>query len=67
MRIFIHGTDKGHAMLSVLVFIIVLSTIIISLAPRITLIKQYAFIYKAEILRNIEQSNMEILNQYDFH
>ena len=67
MRTFIHGTDKGHAILTVLILIIVLSTIFISLVPRIAMIKQNSLAYKAEVLRNIEQSNREILNLYDFH
>ena len=67
MRIFIHGTDKGNAVLTALVLIIILSTIFVSLVPRIIAIKQFAHEYKTQVLHSIEQSNREILNLYDFH
>ena len=67
MRILILGTDKGHAMLTVLVLIIVLSTIFICLVPRIITIKQYALLYKTQVLQSIEQSNTEILYLYDLY
>ena len=65
MRIFIRGTDKGNAMLTALVLIIVLSTIFISLVPRISGVKQYAAEYKAKTILSIEQYNKEVMNQYD--
>ena len=67
MRIFIHGTDRGNAVLSVLVLIIILSTIFISLVPRITALKQFAHEYKLKTIRGIEQSNKEIMERYDFN
>ena len=67
MRTFIHGTDKGNAMLTTLILIIILSAISISLAARIITTKQFAQSYKAQILHSIEQSNKEILNPYDFY
>jgi hypothetical protein len=62
---FIHGTDKGNAVLIAMVLIMVLSGIAISLVPRIGSIKRFAHAYKAEVIRGIEQSNREILGSYD--
>ena len=67
MQISIHGTDKGNAMLTAIVLIIILSTIIISLVPRVITLKQFTHEYKIEVLRSIEQSNREIMNLYDFY
>ena len=67
MRIFIHGTDKGNAVMIALVLILVLSTIFITLVPRINAIKQSARKYKAQVILTIEQSNKEIINLYDLH
>ena len=67
MRIFIHGTDKGNAVLTALILIIILSTIFMSLIPRIITTKRFALEYKVQVIRNIEQSNEEILNLYDFY
>jgi len=65
MRTFIHGTDKGNAVLTALVLIAVLSTILVSLIPRITSSKRYAQEYKKQVLEAIERSNKEVLNIYD--
>jgi hypothetical protein len=67
MPIFIHGTDKGNAMVTSLVLIILLSTIFLSLVPRITAISQYTHEYKSQVLQSIEQSNREALILYDFY
>jgi competence protein ComGC len=67
MQTFIHGTSKGNAMLAALIMIMVLSTIFISLVPRIIATKRYAREYKAQVIHAIEQSNMEAMNLYDFY
>ena len=65
MRIFTHGTDKGNAVLTALIFITVLSTLFITLVPRITAVTRFAREYKAQVLYNIEQSNREAMDLYD--
>ena len=67
MRKLIRGTDKGNAVLFSLVLVIILSSVFISFIPRINATKQYAREYKANVIREIEQSNREIMNQYDLH
>jgi len=67
MRIFVHGTDKGSALLSALVLIIILSTLAISFIPRISATKQYARTYKWQVINRIERENREILDTYDLH
>ena len=67
MRIFIHGTDKGNAVLIVLIFIMVFSVIFISLTHRITATNRFAREYKAHIILDIEKSNREIVNLYDLY
>ena len=67
MRIFFRGNDKGNAVVTALVFIMVPSTICVSVIPRIISIKQYAGEYKAKVIRGIEKSNREVTDNYDFN
>jgi len=65
---FIRGTDKGNAIITVLVLIMILSFITLSFIPRIITTKQFAHKYKTSIIRNIEISNreiMEIMRNYE--
>jgi len=64
---FIHGTDRGNAVLTALILIMVLSTVFMSLVPRIVAMKKYAGEYKANVIGNIEQSNREIMSRYDLN
>ena len=64
---FFHGNDRGTAMLTALVLIIVLSTVFISFTGRIVAARRYAGDYKDSVIRKIEQSNKEIMNQYDLN
>ena len=64
---FIHGTDRGNAVLAALILIIVLSTVFMSLVPRITAMKKFAGEYKANVIGNIEHSNREIMSRYDLY
>jgi hypothetical protein len=63
---FILGTDRGNAVITVLVLIMILSSITLSLIPRILSTRQFAHKYKASVVHNIELSNMEIIADYEF-
>ena len=67
MRISIRGTDRGNAVLTALILIMVLSSVFISLVFRIDAVKRYTHEYKTDVIRNIEQSNREIVNRYDLY
>lgn len=67
MRISIRGTDRGNAVLASLVLIIVLSSVFMALAFRISSLKRYAGEYKYGVIRNIEESNRELLKKYDLY
>jgi hypothetical protein len=62
---FIRGTDKGNAVITALVLIMVLSSVTLSLIPRILSTKQFALKYKAIVIHNIELSNKEIMKNYE--
>jgi type II secretory pathway component PulK len=62
---FIRGTDRGNAVITVLILIMVLSSVTLSLIPRILSTRQFAHKYKASVVRNIELSNMEIIANYE--
>jgi len=64
---FILGTDRGNAVITVLVLIMVLSSVTLSLIPRILSTKQFARNYKATVVHSIELSNMEIIADYEFY
>ena len=64
---FIHGTDRGNAVLVALILIIVLSTVFMSLVPRIITMKKFSAEYKANVIGNIDHSNKEIMSRYDLH
>jgi len=62
---FIRGTDRGNAVITVLVLIMVLSSVTLSLIPRILSTRQFTNKYKASVVHNIELSNMEIMANYE--
>jgi len=62
---FIRGTDRGNAVITVLVLIMILSSVTLSLIPRILSTKQFIHKYKASVVHNIELSNMEIITNYE--
>jgi hypothetical protein len=64
---FIRGTDKGNAVITALVLIIVLSLTTLSLLPRIMSTKQFAQKYKANTINKIELLNREIIDNYEFN
>jgi competence protein ComGC len=64
---FIRGTDRGNAVITALVLIMVLSLVVLSFVPRIMTTKQFAYKYKANVIRNIELLNREIIRNYDFN
>jgi competence protein ComGC len=64
---FIRGTDKGNAVITALVLIMILSFLSLAFIPRIMSTKQFARNYKASVIRNIELSNMEIMSNYEFN
>jgi hypothetical protein len=59
MRTFIHGTDRGSAVMAALILIFLLSFVFITFTARISALKRYADEYKASTIRRIEQSNGE--------
>jgi len=62
---FIRGTDRGNAVITVLVLIMVLSSVTLSLIPQILSTRQFAHKYKAAVVHNIELSNTEIMANYE--
>ena len=67
MRISIRGSDRGNAVLTALVLILVLSSLFISLVYRIDAVKRYSHEYKAGVIRSIEESNREIIDSHDLY
>ena len=67
MLISVRGTDKGNAVLTALVLIMILSSVFISLMFRINAVMRYANEYKTGVIRGIEQSNREIIDRYDIY
>lgn len=67
MRISIRGTDRGNAVLTALVLVMVLSSVFITLALRINAFKRYTEEYKSGVIRAVEDSNKEIIKRYDIH
>jgi type II secretory pathway component PulK len=61
----IRGTDRGNAVITALVLIMVLSSVTLSLIPRILSTRQFAHKYKANVIHNIEQTNKEIIKNYE--
>ena len=67
MRTFIRGSDEGNVMLTALALIIMLSTLFISFALRITATNNYSREYKTRVLHAIMRENMEVIERYDLH
>jgi len=67
MQKFFRGNDRGNAVMTALVLIIILSSFFVSFVPRIISTKQFAMEYKAEVIHGIERSNREITESHDFN
>jgi len=67
MRTFIHGSDRGNALLAAIILIMILATVFISFVPRITAVNNFAREYKVRALNAIEQENREIRERYDLY
>ena len=65
MLILIHGIDKGHALLTTIIFIMVLSILSIALIPLISGTKIYAQQLKLHVLETIDQHNQAV--SYDLY
>jgi len=67
MKIFIHGTDAGNATITAMVLVMVLSSVFMAFTARLSAYEKFAREYKARVIAAIEESNREILNNYDLH
>jgi len=67
MRTFIHGNDRGSALLAALVAILVLSAVFMTAAPKISLSARLARETKSRVIGNIELNNREAMENYDLH
>ena len=67
MRISVRGTDSGSALLSSLIFILVVSLLFVSLVPRISSMNRLADETKNRVYAEIEQANREIMKNHDLH
>jgi len=67
MRILIPGTDRGNAVLLVLVLNLILSITLIALVQRINAVRDFTFKYKGMVMDKIEKENKEVLNNYDLN
>lgn len=65
MRISFHGNDRGNAVLVSLILILALSLVLVSVVPRITALKRYAYEYKARVIERIQSENQELVQRYD--
>jgi len=67
MRQFIHGSDRGNAILLSLILILSISLIFLSVIPRITSVYEYAVKYKEKVFLEIQSENREIITKYDLY
>ena len=67
MRTFIHGNDRGSALLAALVAILVLSAVFMTAAPKISLSARLARETKSRVIGNIELNNREAMENYELH
>jgi len=67
MRIFIRGIDRGNAVLTALVLIVVLSTTFVALLPRIGAVRRYTHEYKARVVNDIDNENRRLAELYDLY
>ena len=67
MRISVRGTDRGGALLSALVLILVLSAFCAVLAQRVTAASRLAETAKSRVIESIGITNREIRSLHDLH
>ena len=67
MRLYIHGSDRGNAILLSLILILSLSLVFLALLPRIAAVNKYAIEYKENVILKIQSENKEIKKRYDIN
>ena len=67
MRISIHGSDSGYAVIFALVLITAFTMIFAAFVSRVCSMQNYSARNKERVIHSIEQSNREILNSYDLY
>ena len=65
MRISGPGNDRGNAVFTALAVIFSLSAIYVSIVPGINAALRLANETRINVMHNIEQSNLEVIEQYD--
>lgn len=67
MRISIPGNDRGNAVLSALILILVITFFLISMVQQINTEKKFLIIKKNNLITNIELNNIEVRSRYDIY
>ena len=67
MQIFNHGNDRGNAVLTALILILLLSGLLITITGRIFAKEKELSRSKIQIINSILQNNSEIRSKYEFN
>jgi hypothetical protein len=67
MKTFLHGNDKGNAVLISVTLILIFSIAFLSFVPYMISMKRNAAEYKESIISDIKKSNEELIKEYDLH
>jgi hypothetical protein len=67
MRISCRGNDKGAALFTAVVFIVIFSLLFLSIAPYIQSMRRSARILKDKVVTEIIKDNDGIMKEYDIH
>ena len=67
MLTYIHGNDRGYAVLKAVITILILSIIAMSVIHRVETMKYYSIGKKNTAIWQNEQDNAEAENYYDLH
>ena len=67
MPTFIRGNDRGYAILSALVLILLLSAFLSAAVPRIDVIVNLTNRNREQLMQKIEQSGREVLDYHDLY
>jgi competence protein ComGC len=67
MRISCRGNDKGAALFTAVVFIVIFSLLFLSAVPYIQSLRRNARILKDKAVTEIMKGNDEVMKEYDVH
>lgn len=67
IRILLHGSDSGSALLTAVILLLVFSILYLSFASRVAAMKKNTAVYREQVFSRIQKENDEVMRKHDLH